>query len=372
VKDVIIVGGGIAGLLNAIRLSREGLDILVIEKNRYPFHKVCGEYISNEVKPYLKSLSLFPDELGPARISKFQLSSTKGTSAQMDLDLGGFGVSRYSFDRYLYEKAVEAGAAVELGSSVESIFYHSEEDHFRVKYGPSQVNGKIVIGAYGKRSKIDRELGRDFIQNRSPFIGVKYHVKTDFPPDLIALHNFRGGYCGVSMVENQTHNICYLSSRENLKKWKDIETMEKQVLYRNPLIKDLFENSDFLFPKPEVINEISFSPKTLVDQHLLMCGDTAGMITPLCGNGMAMAIHSAKILSELILKYGTGKSLDRARLETEYSRQWRSRFAFRLLVGRKTQNLFGGSISSGLGVGLVKNLRPIATWLMSRTHGKPV
>ena len=75
--QVLIIGGGLGGLLSSILLARAGISTLVIEKNIYPFHRVCGEYISNEVNPYLHSNGLFPKEFSPPRISRLQLSSGK-------------------------------------------------------------------------------------------------------------------------------------------------------------------------------------------------------------------------------------------------------------------------------------------------------
>ena len=76
--DVIIIGGGLAGLTNAIHLSKSIHRVLLIEKNSYPKHKVCGEYISNEVLPYLNSLGIDPIKVGAKQISKVQISTTKG------------------------------------------------------------------------------------------------------------------------------------------------------------------------------------------------------------------------------------------------------------------------------------------------------
>ena len=53
--------------------------------------------------------------------------------------------------------------------------------------------------------------------------------------------------------------------------------------------------------------------------HILMTGDAAGMITPLCGNGMAMAIHSAKIVSDLIIKHTRQEKFSRGQLEQQYT-----------------------------------------------------
>ena len=76
VFDVIIVGGGLAGLCSAIHLSKYELKILVIEKNNYPKHKVCGEYISNEVLPYLSYLGVNVFNLGAQKITRFELSTS--------------------------------------------------------------------------------------------------------------------------------------------------------------------------------------------------------------------------------------------------------------------------------------------------------
>jgi len=76
--QVIIVGGGLAGLTSALHLSKQGLKVLLIEKNQYPKHKVCGEYISNEVLPYLQALGFDPFEVGAKKITDFQLSTAFG------------------------------------------------------------------------------------------------------------------------------------------------------------------------------------------------------------------------------------------------------------------------------------------------------
>ena len=56
--DVAIVGGGLAGLALSIQLAKQGHRVIVFEKEEYPFHKVCGEYISSESWDFLISLGL--------------------------------------------------------------------------------------------------------------------------------------------------------------------------------------------------------------------------------------------------------------------------------------------------------------------------
>ena len=367
-KQVIICGGGLSGLIAANQLAIAGIGVIVIEKNEYPFHRVCGEYISNETIPFLKSLDLFPSEFNPPAITRFQLTSINGKSAQLPLDTGGFGISRYSFDDFLYRNARERGAQFLLNTEAAHIGF--DNDQFIVKAGERILQGNVVIGSFGKRSRLDISMKREFIQKRSPYTGIKYHVRTDQPSDLISLHNFNDGYCGISQVEDQKFTLCYLTHRDNLKKYGNIKVMEEAVLFKNPFLKSLFLNSEFLYERPEVINEISFATKQPVENHVLMAGDAAGMITPLCGNGMALAIHSAKLVSELVIKF-FAREITREQMEHLYHKKWNYFFARRLWVGRQIQQLFGAEWTSNLAVNLMQHVKPVAGFLIRQTHGKP-
>ncbi len=366
----MIVGGGLAGLVTSIHLRRAGLTCHLVEKRSYPFHRVCGEYISNEVIPYLKSLEIETEELCPSHINELQLTSINGKSALMPLDLGGFGISRYKLDHFLFQKATQLGVKFSLDTECEKISFH--KDHFVVKTNRTEEATPLVVGSFGKRSKLDGQLNRSFLRKRSPYVGVKYHIRMkDFPDHRIALHNFQDGYCGISRVEDDIVNLCYLTHRKNVKANGSIRAMEEAVLFQNPFLKRIFEEAEFLFSKPETINEISFETKAPVEQHVLMAGDAAGMITPLCGNGMAMAIHSAKILSEHILRFYHQGNHDRARLEMDYSNAWARLFARRLWAGRQIQRLFGDVWTSNLAVNLARHTPPVANFLMKKTHGEP-
>lgn len=367
--DVAIIGGGLAGLINSILLRREGLSVILFEEKSYPFQRVCGEYISNEVIPFLELHDLFPKELAPASIQKFHLTSSSGKSLHMDLDLGGFGISRFAFDHWLVKKARMAGVLVhEKERVIKSVF---GADAFHLETNKDVYQSHVVIGSFGKRTRLDKDLNRRFIRKRSPYLGVKYHLKTDLVrTDAVELHNFSGGYAGISQVENGTFNLCYLSHNAKLKAAKDIPAMERSTLHKNPHLKRIFNESEFLFENPVVINEISFERKEPVFNHILMSGDSAGMITPLCGNGMAMAIHSAKILSELVIQFHKG-DMDRPTLERSYAEAWKSHFSTRHWAGRKIQSLFGSAFASELGVGVGRAVRPLASYLMKQTHGTP-
>jgi flavin-dependent dehydrogenase len=363
--QVIIVGGGLAGLMNACLLAKAGVQCLVIEKKTYPFHKVCGEFISNEVRRFLISQELFPNQLAPPQINRLMISATNGSYKYLDLPLGGFGVSRFQLDYFWFQQASKLGVEFQLNTTVSRINFQSGVHTIKTS-NHGTFHAKVVIGAYGKRSSLDQQLKRPFMGKRSAYLGVKYHYAGDWEEDLIALHSFNHGYCGISRVEGGKINLCYLSSRANLKQTGDIKQLEKQVLGRNPHLAKIFENFTPLFDKPLVINEISFQPKQSIVDHILMSGDTAGLITPLCGNGMAMAIHSAVLLAPRVVQFLTEKQYSRTQLELEYSRLWKQHFSRRLAAGRYLQQLY--FLQPQLLIAAAK-IPMVSRWLVRQTHG---
>ncbi|MFM2369539.1 MAG: hypothetical protein RL619_1849 [Bacteroidota bacterium] len=369
-NEVLIIGGGLAGLTAAIHLSKIGFQITVVEKNEFPKHKVCGEYISNEVLPYLNWLDLKIADLNPTTITKLEFSTSSGKKIKSILPLGGFGISRYTLDEYLYKKAIENGCKIIL-DTVETIVF--ENEMFTVTISNKVIlKSKIVIGAFGKRSTIDQKLNRNFIQKKSPWLAVKGHYSGDFHNDLVGLYNFKGGYCGVSKVENDVINICYLADYETFKQYKNVEEYQNNVVSQNPNLKAIFEKSNMLFENPLTISQISFEKKQAVEDHILMIGDTAGLIHPLCGNGMAMAIHSAKIVSELVEKYYNNKIKSRNELEEKYIKEWNFNFSKRLKMGRLLSNLLQKQKLSGVLMRILIAFPFLLSKIIKKTHGKPI
>jgi len=367
--DVIIIGGGLAGLAAAIHLSLKGLSVTVIEKSSYPRHKVCGEYISNEILPYLNWLGADVSQLHPTHISTFEFSTATGIKTTAQLPLGGFGVSRYALDYFMYQKVIANGCTVVEATATDVQF---TADLFTVTTASQTYAAKIVLGAYGKRSNIDQVLSRDFIQKKSPWLAVKAHYSGNFPDDVVALHNFSGGYCGVSKVEDNQINICYLADYATFKQYKNIEDYQQQVLYKNKNLKAIFENSTLLFDKPLSISQISFDKKAPVENHILMIGDTAGLIHPLCGNGMAMALHSAKIVSELVLEYFEGSIASRQQLEKSYTKAWNSNFSRRMLMGRLLAKLLRSKLFADKALKMMIQFPALLPKIIKQTHGKPI
>ncbi|SEK44302.1 Dehydrogenase (flavoprotein) [Aquimarina amphilecti] len=369
-KHIVIIGGGLAGLTSAIHLAKYQIPVLIIEKDRYPKHKVCGEYISNEILPYLDFLGIKIDDLGVTKISELNISTTEGKVIKSKLPLGGFGISRYTLDNYLWNLAKGLGVQM-LNDQVLDVDH--QNSMFYIKTAKQGVfTSDYAIGAYGKRSILDKNLKRSFSNKKSPWLAVKAHYKADFDPNTVALHNFDGGYCGLSMVENNIVNACYLVNYDSFKKYKDIAHFELNVIKKNPYLKDFFEKSEPIFEKPITISQINFDRKKPVENHIFMLGDAAGLIHPLCGNGMAMAVQSSKILCELLINNYSSKIYTTEQIEKLYTKKWNSTFSKRLYAGRVLQKVLLNSNIQRI-VQKMANLIPvIVPQIIKQTHGKPL
>ncbi|MDX2061887.1 MAG: FAD-dependent monooxygenase [Bacteroidia bacterium] len=376
VYDVAVVGGGLGGLVSSLLLAQRGRRVVLLEKRRYPFHKVCGEYVSNETRPFLAGLGVHPEALGAAEIRHLEVSAPSGRRLEAPLAQGGFGVSRYRLDQYLVDRCRSAGVEVWEGAAVKTIAQQGQAYALETETGALEAN--LVIGSWGKRSTLDAALGRPFMQRQEPYVGVKYHVRLDFPTDRIALHNFSGGYCGLSAIEDGRYCLCYLAHRAGTRGAGSLEAFERQVVRRNPHLDRVWATAEWLYEAPEVISAFSFAPKATVEAGIWHVGDAAGLITPLCGNGMAMAIHGAKLLFDTVEHAGAfagGKAptaSERLALEAAYARRWRQLFARRLAAGRWLQRwLFGNTTLSETAVASLRHLPQATQGLVRLTHGRP-
>jgi len=371
--DTAIIGGGLAGLSLSIQLAKAGYEVVLFEKEIYPFHKVCGEYISLESWDFISALGLDLEKMNLPVIKKLIVSSPNGKSLEQQLPLGGFGISRYSLDYELSKIAKKAGLLIYEGTKVNDVSF--ADSIFTIITNSFKVQANTVAATFGKRSNIDVKWSRDFTQkknnNLNNYIGIKYHVEADLPSDTISLHNFKDGYCGISRIEDDKYCLCYLTTAENLKANNNsIVEMEKNILEKNPFLKQIFSTVTLLPGFPVTISQISFDKKTQVENNVLMIGDAAGMITPLCGNGMSMAFHGSKIAFECIEKF-LQKKISRKEMEDQYTTKWKHQFGRRLQIGRIIQQLFEKEFFTNLFIRAIKPFPFIIRKLIRSTHGKP-
>jgi len=369
--QVAIIGGGLGGLTLAIQLADKGYACILFEKNKYPFHRVCGEYISMESWRFLEKLGLDLSNQQLPKISQLQVSSPSGKLLKCKLDLGGFGISRYSLDNQLKELAIKKGVHLLDGCKVQNVQFRNSV--VTIQSGAGEHIADMCIGAWGKLSNMDTAIERTFnnafSKKAENYVGIKYHVKLNFPQDQIALHNFKNGYCGVSKVEADTYCMCYLTAAKNLKNYNgNIREMEKQVLMQNPVLKKYFESAVFLFDEPLAISQIRIGYKGAIENNILMIGDAAGNIAPLSGNGMSMAMRSSKQLFILLDEYFTSK-ITRTELNAAYEKFWNLQFKKRIQISRLLQRLLKNERLTDITISILNKIPALKRAVVKSTHG---
>lgn len=369
--DCAIIGGGLAGLCLSIQLSQKGIKTILFEKNEYPFHKVCGEYISMESWDFLQSLGLNIQDMNLPMITELGVSSEQGFMLNAKLPLGGFGISRYTLDNLLYQLAISNSVTIIQNCKVQDVV--SDEESTLVNTSKGNYKTRLVCGSYGKYIPLFIQNNADYLatQPEANYIGVKYHIKTDLPANRIELHNFKDGYCGISKVDKDWYCLCYLSKAQNLKSnHNDIKQMEEKVVYKNPFLKSYFTKAQFVNTQPLVISNITFHKKqTSLADNLFLLGDAAGTITPLCGNGMSMGMRASKLLAEELYRY-FDKKCTTDDLAKNYHHAWNKAFNTRIKTGYYLQGLFGKKQMTHFTLKFLSNTPRLTQKIISLTHGE--
>ena len=294
--DLIIVGGGLAGLSLAILCQRKGFKVLVLEKGSYPRHKVCGEFISLESLQFLQKLGLDLSEDYFPKISKFHLTTEYGNQGSCALNPGGVGVSRFYLDHRLMQLAENAGCVIKQNTTVRQM-EHGVVDNLGMNY-----EGRLVVGAFGRTSGLEKSR----MKEQTKYFGVKYHLDKGPANDVIEIHHFKGGYCGISAVEEGKYCLCYLSRADGLKAFQgNIQKFEEEVLFKNDFLKNRLQGEKLM--EGVTTAGINFGIQSMGESSFPMLGDAGGFIPPLTGNGMSLAFRSAAWIFPEVCKFLEGK-----------------------------------------------------------------
>jgi menaquinone-9 beta-reductase len=375
--DAAVIGGGLAGCSAAITLAKQGTSVILFESKTYPHHKVCGEFLSPECVYLLEELGVLTDvyALHPKPIDTVAISSPDGTLWEAKLPNVALGVSRFLLDDCLAKQAVKQGVIVRQGTSVMDVEGSLDETfklNLRSNSGVEQVSVKVVIGAQGKRSTLDRTLNRAFLRQPQPFIALKSHFYGPSLPNRVELHTFMGGYCGMSEVEGRKSNVCLLVREDVFRKVCDnaqspIAAFIRWMQNQNPKLDKWLSHAEQIGEQWLSISQVPFVQKQVIENDILMMGDSAGLIVPLAGDGMAMALH-AGILGAKHAAAFLGGRISADELRRGYETAWTNEFGARLKFGKALQSVMLHPRLLEAGLRLLNTIPPLGTFIIKHTR----
>ena len=303
--DHLVIGGGPAGAMTAIKLAEAGRRVTLVEREAGPHHKVCGEFLSREAVEYLRGISISPAELGAAPIRFVRLSSgSRRTEAALPFQ--ALSLSRCVLDAALLTRAAATNCEVRRGAEVEGLQFERDEWRARLRSG-MVISAKTVFLANGKH---DLRGWKRAAGKQSDLIGFKLHwrlrpAQTAALRECIELFLFRGGYGGLSLVEEETANLCLVVQRATFRRAGGWTAILAAILEENIHLRRCFQGAVALHARPLAISPIPYGYLATQAGGLWLVGDQAAVIPSFTGDGMSIALHTAALAAGMYLQ-GTG------------------------------------------------------------------
>ena len=344
-SKILIAGAGPAGASLAIRLAQSGFETVLIERERFPRQKLCGEFISPECFGHFESLGVLHEMLaaGGERILETRFFESGGKSVAVPTNWFGRGdfalsLSRAEMDHRLLTRAKEVGVSVSEGTTITGI----ETDdggvaslRMRGANGETtDVSADIFVDATG-RSRVLAKMAEKKRETATPprrplLVGFKAHFENvDVPRSACEIYSFAGGYAGLSPIENKLFNLCFLIKPATVREFgSDADELVSHVVTRNG------RASETLRPASRVEDWLAVSIDAFgvkgptAASNLYTVGDAAAFIDPFTGSGMVMAFESAHILAGAI----AANERSPEKIAEEYLSACRNKFANRLRV----------------------------------------
>jgi flavin-dependent dehydrogenase len=303
--DHLVIGGGLAGSMVAMRLAAAGREVTLLERERAAHHKVCGEFLSREALEYLELAGVRPLDLGAKTIRFVRLSSGQRV-AQAALPFPALSLSRSVLDEALLKRATEAGCAVVGGAHVEGLAAQDGLWRIDLRGGESWRAPQVFL-ANGKHDL------RGWERKPGPhgdLVGFKMHwrlteAQTAAQRDFIELFLFPGGYGGMSLVEGDAANFCFVVRRATLRAkphakggWAELLA---SILDENPHISERLRGAAPLWERPLAVSAIPYGYLSGRPFGLWCVGDQAAVIPSFTGDGMSIALHSGALAAQMFL-----------------------------------------------------------------------
>ena len=338
--DVIVIGAGPAGTASAITLGKAGWRVLLLERGRFPRHKLCGEFLTPEARPILARLGVEDRMLaaGSALIGQFNIYSPDGRCLGIPMSWmapgEALGISRSSMDQILMDRARESGVEVREGFSVSSNLTIEGEDRviegLEAGQAVERLRARVIIDASGRNGAFSREVSQVASRlNGARVFGCKVHLRrVKGMEGLGELYFFGDGYGGLSDIEDNRSNLCFLTTERTLIEARgDRERLIDLTLRTNPAARARLRSA-------ETVGEWhGTGPITYGRQQtmpgILAVGDSSAFIDPFTGSGMLLALASGELAANVIGRQLVGGQSTPESIIDDYQRQHRSLFSRR-------------------------------------------
>ena len=338
-REIVVIGGGLAGAAAATHLAQAGHDVLLLERTTGPHDKVCGEFLSYEAQEELEGLGIDLKALGAVPIGSVTVQRGQ-RRADAALPFEALSLSRRVLDEALLARAALSGAEVRRGIRIRSLI--RGEAGWTVGFDGGDWTARHVILATGKH---DLHGWRRPAGPQGDLLGLKAYLRNPAPrlrTGTVELHLFPGGYAGLEPVEGDRANLCLVVRQERFavmgRSWDGLLSVLKATCpgLQGRIEPDLLDRT-----KPLAIAAIPYGLVQSRSDGIWRVGDQAAVIPSFTGEGMSIALHSARLAAAALIA-GHGPEAFQVRLADDLRAQVRrSTLMSRALVAPATQAVTG-------------------------------
>ncbi len=310
-----IIGGGVAGLCAAIRLTEFGEEPLLIEGGSYPAHKLCGEFLSPECIPYLQNWNIHSHSIPKATVRTsnswltFSFPSPAGAMSHVELDPA------------LANYATTQGVKLRTNTQVKAFYpkSHSQDTHLIELAHRETIEASHVIIATGRIPSYTTAAPK------MCYRGFKTHFKNIVSEGNLEMYSLPGAYLGIAPIEDNKYNVACLANLKEVERFSHPQHFIENLISHNPLLHTALSKGNNLFEQWMTAAIPDFGIKqTPAWQDTYFIGDAAVTIPPACGDGLAMAILGGRLAAEYAVHFQAEK----------FKKMWVKRCASQMFWGK--------------------------------------
>jgi flavin-dependent dehydrogenase len=313
--DLAVIGGGPAGTAAALEARRRGLEVLLLDRDRFPRDKVCGEVLSAEALPVLEQE--IPAALRRAAVIRSaEFISRRGRSYAFTLPELAAGLSRWLMDEALWRAAAEKGARTEERTVIHGARRTAGGSWvLDAENGSSQQSRFLIVacgrwwtlrgfpspaGSQGDRSQPDLAESASWLGAKAHFSGLRRRA-------AVEMYFFPGGYCGVAPIEDGLYNACCLVHRSLVRDACGCSPAEFAPwigrVGRHPALDERLSCGTQV-SRTVTTAGMRLGRQSDVRNGALLVGDAAGFIDPFTGAGISIALNSGRLAAGILARAG--------------------------------------------------------------------
>jgi flavin-dependent dehydrogenase len=307
--DVVVAGAGPAGAVAAVCLARAGVRVLLVDRERFPRDKLCGDTLNPGAMAVLRALGLagFVESRG-VRLDGMTVTGPNGVSVDATYaeDHRGYAISRRDLDAWLVEAAAAAGAQVELGARVCAPLVEEDAAVPRVRGVELAARGRrvrlparLTVAADGRRSTLAFALGLA----RHPASPRRWAAGT-YVAGLAGMrargemHIRAGYYLGLSPLPGGLTNACLVTA--DRARLADPAGALDAALRGDPQLRERTVAMRHVAPVT-TLGPLAVDVRACGLPGLVLAGDAAGFVDPMTGDGLRLALHGAWLAAGAVL-----------------------------------------------------------------------